>query len=355
MKKLLSLIIATAMLMTSFVAVHGDENDIEILLDGQAIEFDVPPQIVGDRTLVPFRAIFEALDYKVNWESDTQTVLAFSMDRSITMQIGNYTVSTAEYGDDIDPIDTRIELDVPPQIVGDRTFVPVRAVAELSQYDVQWDEETYTVIITTTEGTPTKSDSSESKADSTPSPDATDSSKSPAASGTSTTPKASPSPDAEDEPDTSPAPDATIAPEVSPEPDESESPEVSTEPTAAPSTSNQDEEEYDNDKGRGSGEPLKYHIEYDRTNELSSSMAKNFQIIDIDKNEDGDYEIVYTVQTYRDDSGNIIISFNCLDEDGDRIGGFSDIFHTWAYSWTLQESTAVLPGDTVKIELAMNE
>ena len=162
MKKLLSLIIMAAMIMTSFVAVHGDENDIEVLLDGQAIEFDVPPQIVGDRTLVPFRAIFEALGYKVDWDEKTQTVDAFRIDRSIKMQIGNYTVSTAEYGVDVDSIYTRIDLDVPPMIIGDRTMVPVRAVAELSHYDVQWDEKTYTVIITTTENTPTKGNSSDS-------------------------------------------------------------------------------------------------------------------------------------------------------------------------------------------------
>lgn len=364
MKKLLSLIIAAAMLMTSFVAVHGDENDIEVLLDGQAIEFDVPPQIVGDRTLVPFRAIFESLGYEVEWYEEVYIVTGMSKHRSIEMSIGSYTVAMVEHSPDTEAIFSHVELDVPPQIIGDRTMVPVRAVAELSGYDVQWDEDTYTVIITTTEDTPTKSDSSDSKADATPSPDGTSEPESSPAPGTTSKPKVTPAPGKSDEPETTPAPDETDKPEVTPAPDGTDKPEATPAPdedesetsgTPTPGTSNKREEEYDDDTGRGSGEPLKYYIEYDDTNEKLSSMAKEFEIIDIDKNADGDYEIVYKVRTYRDDSGNLVVSFNCLDEDGHRISGFSDIFHTWAYSWTLQEGTATLPGNTVKIELALNE
>ena len=44
MKKILSVFIATLMLMTSFTAVHC-ENDIMVTLDGQQIAFDVPPHL----------------------------------------------------------------------------------------------------------------------------------------------------------------------------------------------------------------------------------------------------------------------------------------------------------------------
>lgn len=48
--------------------------DITVLLNGQALSFDQPPTIVNDRTLVPLRAIFQALGAQVNWDSATQTI-----------------------------------------------------------------------------------------------------------------------------------------------------------------------------------------------------------------------------------------------------------------------------------------
>jgi len=42
----------------------------------------------------------------------------------------------------------RIALDVPAKIVGGRTLVPARAVAESFGADVQWDQATRTVTIT---------------------------------------------------------------------------------------------------------------------------------------------------------------------------------------------------------------
>lgn len=54
------------------------ESDIRVLLDGQEMTFDVPPQLVGDRTLVPVRAVAESLDCKVDWDDATSTVLIAS-------------------------------------------------------------------------------------------------------------------------------------------------------------------------------------------------------------------------------------------------------------------------------------
>ena len=46
------------------------------------------------------------------------------------------------------PNGEKITLDVPPQVVNDRTLVPARAVAESFGADVKWDGSTRTVIIT---------------------------------------------------------------------------------------------------------------------------------------------------------------------------------------------------------------
>lgn len=145
MKKILSIFITAVMLVMSFTVVHC-EDDIIVTLDGQKIKFDVPPQIINGCTLVPMRAIFEALGAEVEWSQELQTVLAFKDSKFITMTIGTkvFTVGNS----DSDNVPAKIELDVPPQIICDRTLVPIRAVSESFDCDVDWDGDNRTVIIT---------------------------------------------------------------------------------------------------------------------------------------------------------------------------------------------------------------
>ena len=46
---------------------------------------------------------------------------------------------------------TKIDLDTAPLIVNDRTLVPLRAVSESLDMNVDWDGETYTVYLTSKE------------------------------------------------------------------------------------------------------------------------------------------------------------------------------------------------------------
>lgn len=114
--------------------------EIQILVDGVKVEADVPPVIVNDRTLVPVRAIFEALGAEVEWVAQTRTAQAVRGDIHVAIQIDNPVMKIN---------DTELTLDVPAQIVDDRTLVPVRAVSESFDADVDWNGETRTVIITT--------------------------------------------------------------------------------------------------------------------------------------------------------------------------------------------------------------
>lgn len=143
MKKVFQKIVS-GVIMVSVLAsllcfpVMADEN-ITVLLNGEELEFDVPPQMIEDRTMVPMRKIFESLGAEIEWDDATQTVTAAQGDAVVIMQIGNAVISVNG---------TEIELDVPPQLVDDRTLVPVRAVAESLNAQVEWDDATQTVIIT---------------------------------------------------------------------------------------------------------------------------------------------------------------------------------------------------------------
>lgn len=64
----------------------GDE--ILVMVNGKYLDFDVAPVVMNDRVLVPMRAIFEALGANVTWMGDTQTIFAVRGTDIITMQLG---------------------------------------------------------------------------------------------------------------------------------------------------------------------------------------------------------------------------------------------------------------------------
>ena len=49
--------------------------NLDVVLDGVSLQFDVPPQLVNSRTLVPVRAVAESLNINVRWDSDSNAVI----------------------------------------------------------------------------------------------------------------------------------------------------------------------------------------------------------------------------------------------------------------------------------------
>ena len=102
------------------------------------------PVVQNDRTLVPIRAIIEAMGGTVNWDGDTQTALLEYNGDIITLTIG----STAAYFND-----TENTLDAAPVVINDRTMLPIRFIAESFGFGVSWDQASQTVTVTSQENT----------------------------------------------------------------------------------------------------------------------------------------------------------------------------------------------------------
>lgn len=119
-------------------------SSVSVNLDGKYIEFDQEPIIQDGRTLVPLRAIFEAMEMDVEWDQETKTVTSQKNNVIITLQIQNKNASIGT--EDVGYI--KAELDVPAQIINGRTMVPVRFVGEASGSTVAWNQASKTVVIT---------------------------------------------------------------------------------------------------------------------------------------------------------------------------------------------------------------
>ena len=142
-KKILFLFIVVSMICL-FPLTAGATSTVSVILDGNYIEFDQEPIIQDGRTLVPLRAIFEAMDMDVEWDQATKTVTSQKNEVVITLQVQNIyaSIGTEDAGY------IKAELDVPTQIINGRTMVPVRFVGEASGSTVAWNQATKTVVIT---------------------------------------------------------------------------------------------------------------------------------------------------------------------------------------------------------------
>ena len=117
-----------------------DTPSIIVTLNGTLLEFDVTPIIVDNRTLVPFRAIFEALGMEVEWIDNNRTAVG---------RRGDELIIELRHDQDVAMVNGEIvQLDTPVILHHDRTMVPLRFVAEATGATVEWDEETNTVEIT---------------------------------------------------------------------------------------------------------------------------------------------------------------------------------------------------------------
>jgi len=115
------------------------EKNITVFVDNSRVEFDVQPKLIGGRTMVPLRAIFEALGATVTWDESTQTVTAYNEAYLVKSTIGKNEMLVNN---------EKVDIDIPPMIVDGRTLVPARFVAEAFNCDVKWDSSNFMVNIT---------------------------------------------------------------------------------------------------------------------------------------------------------------------------------------------------------------
>lgn len=106
-------------------------GSIEMSENGRVFYNDVAPIIVDNRTMVPIRVITELLGGTADWNEATKEVTLTIDGKVIRMTVG---VVLEKYG-------------VAPVIINDRTYVPIRFVADELGAETDWDEATKTVII----------------------------------------------------------------------------------------------------------------------------------------------------------------------------------------------------------------
>jgi len=115
-------------------------NDVAVTIDGIAQTFEVAPRIINNRTMLPLRAIAEALGMEVDHERATNTAILTLDDLTVTHVIGTNVITVNGVS---------ATFDVASMIIENRTLVPVRMLAEAIGADVEWEPATRTAVIVT--------------------------------------------------------------------------------------------------------------------------------------------------------------------------------------------------------------
>jgi DNA-binding transcriptional MerR regulator len=112
---------------------------VENILTETDVKFDTPPVIKQGRTLIPVRAITEAMGATVEYDIELQTVTIIKGEKTILLSLADDKVF-------VNGVESAT--DVPAEIMNNRTMVPLRFIAENLELKVDWDQETQTVEIT---------------------------------------------------------------------------------------------------------------------------------------------------------------------------------------------------------------
>ena len=137
--KLCTSIFCFFLIITLFYSVCAAEKEIKVFKDGTEILFDVKPQTINYRTMVPVRKIFETFGMTVRYDEKTEVISAKGNGNELFLQIGSTKMIVNG---------KEVLLDSPAVEIDGRTLVPVRAIAESLGVKVDWDEEKHYVMIT---------------------------------------------------------------------------------------------------------------------------------------------------------------------------------------------------------------
>ncbi len=126
LKKIIALTVGAFML----TGVSFADSAIRIQIDNKPLALEVQPTLENGRTLVPFRAVFEALGLQVDWNEELRIATAYNEAMNVSVKLDGAFGS----------VDGELKaLEAPARIEQGRTLVPLRFVSEAFGNEVGWD------------------------------------------------------------------------------------------------------------------------------------------------------------------------------------------------------------------------
>ncbi|WP_341347226.1 stalk domain-containing protein [Paenibacillus sp. FSL H3-0469] len=126
-------------------AVHAAPAGVSIMLDGYPLPFPVEPVMMNGTTMVPFRAISEALGIQVEWNQKARKITATRKDAAGAAP----TVVVLTLGSKDAVVNgTVVKLAAAPQDIRGTTMLPLKFFSQQFGAAASWDQASKTVSIT---------------------------------------------------------------------------------------------------------------------------------------------------------------------------------------------------------------
>ncbi len=133
-KIILTLIVMLLMMLNAFA-----DSDINIYIEKEELLTDLPLIIDSGHTFVPARNFLEKLGFNLIWDGETKTINAEIENKVfLKLKIGS---SEAVLNNEV------IDLENPLQLIDGHSYLPLRNVAELLDYEVTWQSDTRDIVI----------------------------------------------------------------------------------------------------------------------------------------------------------------------------------------------------------------
>ncbi|WP_438351902.1 stalk domain-containing protein [Paenibacillus sp. FA6] len=137
------IVMGGTVVMDSNATQAAEAGKVSIVLDGYPLPFPVQPKVMNGTTLVPFRAISEALGVTVNWDQATQQITASKQGAAGTKQVVLTMGSTSAIVDGV-----TVKLAAAVQTLSGSTVIPLSFFSQQFGASVAWNQGTKTVSIT---------------------------------------------------------------------------------------------------------------------------------------------------------------------------------------------------------------
>lgn len=139
MKKLIRNLFILSILLLGLMNAGTKAASLNLIIDGNNVTKSASPIVKNRRTLVPLRFIGEALGKEVLWNNDEKSVTVSDEGNSFKLYIDSKIIDNSD--------GTLKFTDVAPCIVNRKTYLPLRAIAELMNIGVGYDKASSTVTI----------------------------------------------------------------------------------------------------------------------------------------------------------------------------------------------------------------
>lgn len=142
MKKSRLYLLLILLLALVFPAKSSAQGSVQLFINGRYIQGDVSPRIENGRTMVPLRLVSETLGYDVKWNKAERSIQIAQAGRTMDLTLNSKVAYVTEKS-----TKRKMIMDVKPQIINDRSLVPLRFISENFGEKVDWDRTNHTVIV----------------------------------------------------------------------------------------------------------------------------------------------------------------------------------------------------------------